>query len=56
MTVVVWLMLGAALTAALGFYGTRDGGPVVEGIGGTCPDCGAGPGVSCHPACSTYWD
>lgn len=21
-----------------------------------CPDCGADPGVPCHPACSSSWD
>jgi hypothetical protein len=25
-------------------------------LDGPCPDCGAGRGVSCHVACSTFWD
>lgn len=25
-------------------------------LDGPCPDCGAGPGVPCHPACSSSWD
>lgn len=54
MTVLVWLMLGVALTAAAGWYGTRD--MVVEGIGGPCPDCQADAGVPCHVSCSSFWE
>lgn len=25
-------------------------------LDGPCPDCGAGRGVSCHVACSSWWD
>lgn len=55
MTVVVWLMLGMALTVAFGWYGTRQGAPV-NGDGAPCPDCDAPEGVPCHVACSSFWD